>query len=74
MHGWSTFGAWTNHEQTRIHKTHHGLNLQESTTFPLIVFFVPNHGANTQMSFCPETLKLKSQNSQNWDSRNFGGP
>jgi hypothetical protein len=28
--------------------------------------------ANTQMSFCPETPKLESRNSPNWDFRNFG--
>ncbi len=39
------------HEQTRNHKTHHGLDLGEATTFPLIVFYVPGHRANTQMSF-----------------------
>jgi len=36
-----------------------GLNyLREDTTFPLIIYFVPNHRANTQMSFCPGTLGL----------------
>jgi hypothetical protein len=54
----STFGARTNHKQTRTHKTHHNLELGEATTFPFIVFFVPNHGANTQMSFCPVIPKL----------------
>ncbi len=47
-----------NHEQTRTHKTHHNLNLKEATSFPLIVFFVLGHGANTQMSFCLGTPKL----------------
>ncbi len=51
MHSWSTFGAWTSHGQTRTNKTHHNLDLGEATTFPLIVFFVPSHGACTQMSF-----------------------
>jgi hypothetical protein len=40
-------------------KTHRGLNAKEATTFPLIVFFVPSHGACTQMSFCPKTPKLE---------------
>jgi hypothetical protein len=61
MHSWSTFGARMNHGQTQTHKIHHGRDLGEATTFPLIVFFVPNHGANTQMSFCPGTPKLESQ-------------
>ncbi len=63
-----------NHGQTRIHKTHHGLDLKEATTFPLKVFFVLDHGASIQMSFCPEIPKLESRNSQNWDSYNFGNP
>jgi len=52
------FGARTNHGQTWTHKTHHGLDLGEATTFPLIVFFAPSHGVCTQVSFCPETLNL----------------
>jgi hypothetical protein len=51
VHNWSTFGAQTNHGQTRIHKTHHGPELGKATTFPLIVFSMPGHGANTRMSF-----------------------
>jgi len=35
------------------------LNLGEATTFPLIVLFVPGHGACTQMSFFPRILKLR---------------
>jgi hypothetical protein len=58
MHSWSTFGARMSHGQTRIHKIHHGPNSTEATTFPFIVFFVPGHEANTQMSFCPRTPKL----------------
>ncbi len=38
MCSWNTFGAQTNHSQTRIHKIHHDPNLGETTTFPLIVF------------------------------------
>jgi hypothetical protein len=68
------FDAWTSHGQTWTHKIHHDPDLGEATTFPFIVFFVPGHGASTQMSFCPGFPKLESQNSQNWDSRNFGGP
>jgi hypothetical protein len=58
VYNWSTFGARTNHGQTQIHKIHHGLNLGEATTFPLIVFYVPGHEAYTQMSFCLKTPKL----------------
>jgi hypothetical protein len=45
--------------QTRTHKIHHDSDLRETTTFPLIVFSVPNHGTSTQMSFCPKTPKFK---------------
>jgi len=47
-----------NYGQTQTHKTHHGLDLGEATTFPLIVLFMTGHGAYTQMSFCPRTPKL----------------
>ncbi len=57
MHSLNTFGAQTSHVQTQTHKTHHGLDL-ETTTFPFILFFMPGHGACTQMSFCFETPKL----------------
>jgi hypothetical protein len=30
----------------------------EATTFPLIIYYVPSHKTNTQMSFCPEFPKL----------------
>jgi len=74
MCSWGIFGAQINYEQTQTHKTHHGLNLGEATTFPLIVYSVRGHGTSTQMSFCLETLKWESQNSQNLDLREFGGP
>jgi hypothetical protein len=40
------------------HKIHHGPDLGEATTFPLIVFSMPGHIAYTQMSFCLGTPKL----------------
>jgi hypothetical protein len=58
MHSWSTFGARMSHGQTQIHKTHHGLDLGEVTTFPLIVYFVPLHKAHIQMAFCPRTPEI----------------
>jgi hypothetical protein len=51
------------HGQIRIQKTHHNPDLGETTTFPLIEYYVPGHEAGTQMSFCPETPKWESQNS-----------
>jgi hypothetical protein len=73
MRSWNIFGARTNHMQTRTHKIQHGPDLGETTTFLIIVFSVSGHGANTQMSFCFETFKLKVLNSRNWDSCDFGG-
>jgi hypothetical protein len=43
VHSLNTFGARTNHGHPRTHKTHHGPNLGDATTFPLIVYFVPFH-------------------------------
>jgi hypothetical protein len=48
-----------NHKHTQTHKVHHGPNLGEATTFPLIVFFVISHGGYIQMSFFPKTPKLR---------------
>jgi hypothetical protein len=58
VHGWSIFGVQTRHEHTWTHKTHHGLDLGEATTFPLIVFSVISHGGYIQTSFCPKIPKL----------------
>jgi hypothetical protein len=44
----STFGGRTNHGHTHAHKIHHGPNLGEATTFPLLIFYVFDHGAYTQ--------------------------
>jgi hypothetical protein len=52
VHSWSTFCAKISHVQTRTHKTHHGPDLGEATTFPLIVYSVPLHEAHIQMAFC----------------------
>jgi hypothetical protein len=35
VHNWNTFGTWTNHGQTWIHKTHHDLDLGGSHHLPL---------------------------------------
>jgi len=57
VHNQSTFGAKTNHKQIRTHKTHHGPDLTEATTFPLIVYSMLLHKAHIQMTFCPKTPK-----------------
>jgi hypothetical protein len=74
VHSWNIFGARISHGQTQTHKTHHGSNLGEAITFPFIVYSVPSHGTNTQMSFCLGTPKWELRNSLSLDSRDFGGP
>jgi hypothetical protein len=71
MHSLNTFGARTSHGQIQTHKIHHGPDLGEATTFPLIIYFVPLHKGHIQMAFCPRTPKWESRNSQTWDSCNF---
>jgi hypothetical protein len=62
MHSCNTLDAQTSHKHTQIHKTHHGPDLGETTSFLLIVFFFINHKGYIQMSFChlgvPKFLKL----------------
>jgi hypothetical protein len=48
--------------------------LGESHHLPLLVYFVLGHETSTQMSFCLGTPKWESQNSQNRDFCDFGGP
>jgi hypothetical protein len=48
--------------------------LKGSRTFPFILYFMPGHMSNTQMSFCFRTPKCELWNSQNFDFRNFAGP
>jgi hypothetical protein len=47
---------------TLDHKTHHGPDLGEATTFPHIVFSVPHFGDYIQMALFPGTPKLESRN------------
>jgi hypothetical protein len=58
LRNWNTFGARTRHEHTWTHKTHYDPNLGETSTFPLILFFMISHRGCIQMSFCPKTPKL----------------
>ncbi len=60
MHSLSIFGAKTNHEQIRTHKIHHGPDLGEATTFPLIVYSMLLHEAHIQMAFCFEIAKVET--------------
>ncbi len=66
VHNWNTFGAWTNYENTQIHKTHHDSNLGEATTFPFTVFSMIGHKACTQMSFFSRLSSWESRNSRHW--------
>jgi hypothetical protein len=47
---------------TLDHKTHHGLDSGEATTFPHIVFSTPLRRDYIQMALFPGTPKLESQN------------
>jgi len=47
---------------TLTHKTHHGLDSREATTFPHIVFSATLRGGYIQMALFPGTPKLKSRN------------
>jgi hypothetical protein len=69
VHSLSTLGARTSHGQLRIHKTPHGPNLGEATTFPLIIYYVLLHEAHIQMTICPGTPKWEPQNSCTWRNR-----
>jgi hypothetical protein len=51
VHSWNIFGVMTSHGQTQTHKTHHGLDLGESITFPLIVYSMVGHRTSIQMAF-----------------------
>jgi hypothetical protein len=65
MHSLSTFGARANHGQIQIHKIHHGLDMANATTFPLIVYYVLGHRTGTQMAFFLGTPKWEFRTSQN---------
>jgi len=47
---------------TLTHKTHHGPNSGEATTFPHIVFSTAPHGSYIRMAHFPGTPKLESRN------------
>jgi len=55
-----------NHMQLQTHKIHHGLDLVEATTFPLIVYSVVGHGTNYEaflhtfnMKICTHKTRLE---------------
>jgi len=57
---------------TLNHKTHHGPDLGETTTFPHIIFSTAPCGSYIRMALFPGTPKLESRNCLELDSRNFG--
>ncbi len=66
-----TLGARTSHGQLWTHKTHHGLDLGETITFPHIVLSTLLRGTHIRMTFCPETFKEESQKCPGLDSRDL---
>ncbi len=68
---WNTLGARTSHRQPWTHKTHHGMDSREATTFPHIIFSMSLRDTYIQMVFCPGTPKEESQNYIGLDSRDF---
>jgi hypothetical protein len=57
---------------TLNHKTHHGPNSGEATTFPHIVFSAPRFGDYIQMALFPGTPKLESRNYPGWSLETLG--
>ncbi len=54
---------------TLTHKTHHGPDSGEATTFPHIVFSTARSGGYIQMAQILETPKMESRNCPSWTSR-----
>ncbi len=71
VHIWEHIGAKTNHGRLQTHKTHHGPNSGEATTFPHIVFFVSLRDTYIRMAFCLGTPKEESRNCPSLDSCHF---
>ncbi len=57
---------------TRTHKTHHGPDLGEATTFPLIVYSAARGGGGIQMAISPGTPEWESRICPRLESRDFG--
>jgi len=57
---------------TFTHKTHHGPDSGEATTFPHIVYSVALRRGYIQMALFPGTRKLESRNCPGLESRDFG--
>jgi hypothetical protein len=57
---------------TLDHKTHHGPDSGEATTFPHIVYSATLHGGYIQMALFPGTPKLESRNCPRWSPETLG--
>jgi hypothetical protein len=64
-------GVKINHGRLWTHKTHHGSDLGEATTFPYIVFSAPLHGTYIRIALYPGTPKEEIRNCPGLDSHNF---
>ncbi len=73
VHNLGHLGARTSRGRLWTHKTHHGPNLGEATTFPHIIFSASLRGTYIRIAFYPETPKEESQNCPGLDSRHFAG-
>jgi hypothetical protein len=62
------------HGQLWGHKTHHGPNSREATTFPHMVFFVPLRESHIQMAFLSRDSQKEVLKLLKLDSRNFARP
>ncbi len=59
-------GARTSHGQLWTHKTHHGPDSGEATTFPHIVFSAPFHNTCIQMTFVPRLPRRSPETVPVW--------
>jgi hypothetical protein len=57
---------------TLTHKTHHGPDSGEATTFPHIVFFAARNGGYIQMAQILGTPEMESRNCPGWTSKTLG--
>jgi len=57
--------CWDKPRATRTHKIHHGPDLGEATTFPLILFSATLRGDYIQMALFPGTPRTPARESRN---------
>jgi hypothetical protein len=64
--------VWGQAMGTLAHKTHHGPNSREASTFPHIIFSATPCGGYIQMVLFPETPKLESRNCPSYSPKTLG--